>query len=65
MRQQRADQAQLNADLRDAFLVRGLVFNDTDQGAFQARLPAVYAKWKERLGGKCWAMLEDATGPLG
>ena len=65
VRQQRADQAQLNADLRDAFLVRGLVFNDTDQGAFRARLPAVYAKWKERLGGKCWALLEDATGPLG
>ena len=65
VRQQRAEQAQLNADLRDAFLIRGLVFNDTDQGVFRARLPAVYAKWKERLGSKCWALLEDATGPLG
>ena len=65
VRQQRADQAQLNADLRDAFIARGLVFNDTDQAAFRARLPAVYAKWKERLGTKCWALLEDATGPLG
>ena len=65
VRQQRADQAQLNADLRDAFIARGLVFNDTDQAAFRARLPAAYAKWKQRLGTKCWALLEDATGPLG
>jgi TRAP-type transport system periplasmic protein len=65
VRQQRADQAQLNADLRDAFRARGLVFNDTDQAAFRARLPAVYAKWKDQLGSKCWALLEDATGPLG
>ncbi len=65
VRRQRADQAQLNADLREAFIARGLVFNDTDQAAFRARLPAVYGKWKARLGSKCWALLEDATGPLG
>jgi len=65
VRRQRADQAQLNADLREAFIARGLIFNDTDQAAFRARLPAVYGKWKARLGSKCWALLEDATGPLG
>ncbi len=65
VRQQREDQGRLNAGLRDDFVARGLVFNDTDQRAFRARLPAVYAKWKDQLGSKCWALIEDATGPLG
>jgi TRAP-type C4-dicarboxylate transport system substrate-binding protein len=65
VRQQREDQGRLNAGLRDDFVARGLVFNDTDQRAFRARLPAVYAKWKGQLGSKCWALIEDAAGPLG
>jgi TRAP-type C4-dicarboxylate transport system substrate-binding protein len=65
VRQQRADQAALNAALRTDFVTRGLVFNDTDQAAFRARLPAVYGKWKGLLGAKCWALIEDAAGPLG
>src|ERR1700676_641533 len=47
VRQQRLDQAALNAALRDDFVKRGLVFNEVDQTAFRARLPGVYAIWKE------------------
>jgi len=65
VRQQRLDQAKLNADLRNDFVARGLIFNDIDQGAFRTRLPAVYAKWKGQLGSKCWALIEEAAGPLG
>lgn len=65
VRRQREDQAKLNADLRADLVARGLVFNDTNQAAFRARLPAVYSKWKDRLGGKCWELIEDAAGPLG
>src|ERR1700726_3401326 len=58
VRAQRQDQAALNASLRDDFVKRGLVFNEIDQAAFRARLPAVYATWKEKLGSKCWSLVE-------
>jgi TRAP-type transport system periplasmic protein len=65
VRAQRADQAALNTALREDFVKRGLMFNDVDQAAFRARLPAVYATWKERLGTKCWALVEAEVGTLG
>jgi len=65
VRRQRQDQAALNASLRDDFARRGLVFNEVDQAAFRARLPGVYATWKERLGAKCWSLLEAEVGKLG
>jgi TRAP-type transport system periplasmic protein len=65
VRQQRLDQAALNAALRDDFVKRGLVFNEVDQTAFRARLPGVYAIWKEKLGSKCWSLLEAEVGELG
>jgi tripartite ATP-independent transporter DctP family solute receptor len=65
VRQQRADQGTLNAGLRDSFTTRGLQFNDVDQAAFRARLPNVYAAWKEKLGSKCWGLLEAEVGKLG
>jgi tripartite ATP-independent transporter DctP family solute receptor len=65
VRAQRQDQAALNAALREDFVKRGLVFNDVDQAAFRARLPGVYATWKEKLGPKCWALVEDEVGKLG
>jgi tripartite ATP-independent transporter DctP family solute receptor len=65
VRQQRLDQAALNAALRDDFVKRGLVFNDVDQTAFRARLPGVYATWKKTLGSKCWSLLEAEVGKLG
>ena len=65
MRQQRRDQAAFNEALRTDFVKRGLVFNETDQAAFRARLPGVYARWKERLGSKCWSLVEAEVGKLG
>jgi tripartite ATP-independent transporter DctP family solute receptor len=65
VRQQRQEQAALNASLREDFVKRGLVFNEVDQAAFRARLPAVYAIWKEKLGSKCWSLVEAEVGKLG
>jgi tripartite ATP-independent transporter DctP family solute receptor len=65
VRQQRKDQAALNASLREDFVKRGLVFNEVDQTAFRARLPGVYAVWKEKLGSKCWSLVEAEVGKLG
>jgi TRAP-type C4-dicarboxylate transport system substrate-binding protein len=65
VRRQRQDQAALNASLRGDFVKRGLVFNEVDQPAFRARLPGVYATWKEKLGSKCWSLVEAEVGKLG
>jgi len=65
VRAQRQDQAALNTALREDFVKRGLVFNEVDQAPFRARLPGVYASWKEKLGSKCWALVEDEVGKLG
>jgi len=65
VRQQREDQGRLNAGLRDTFAARGIAFNEVDQAAFRARLPSVYATWKEKLGNKCWSLLEAEVGKLG
>ena len=65
VRQQRQEQAAVNTSLRDDFVRRGLVFNEIDQAAFRAKLPGVYAKWKEKLGTKCWSLVEAEVGKLG
>jgi len=65
VRQQRLDQAAVNAGLRDDFVKRGLKFNEVDQAAFRVRLPEVYAIWKEKLGTKCWSLVEAEVGKLG
>jgi TRAP-type C4-dicarboxylate transport system substrate-binding protein len=65
VRAQREEQAKLNASLRADFVTRGLKFNDVDQAVFRARLPRVYAVWREKLGTKCWALLEAEVGKLG
>ena len=65
VRQQRDEQGKLNAGLRDTFVARGIAFNEVDQAAFRARLPGVYATWKEKLGGKRWGLLEAEVGKLG
>jgi tripartite ATP-independent transporter DctP family solute receptor len=65
IRQQREEQGRLNASLREDLGARGLVFNEVGQAAFRARLPAVYATWKEKLGNKCWTLLEAEVGKLG
>lgn len=65
VRQQRIDQERLNTSLRDRFATAGLVFNEVDQAPFRARLAKVYATWKDKLGSKCWTLLEADVGKLG
>jgi tripartite ATP-independent transporter DctP family solute receptor len=65
VRQQRVDQGNVNASLRDRLIAAGLTFNEVDQARFRARLANVYATWKEKLGSKCWTLLEAEVGKLG
>jgi TRAP-type transport system periplasmic protein len=65
VRRQREEQEKLNAGLRETFVARGVAFNEIDQAAFRARLPAVYATWREKLGSTCWSLLEAEVGKLG
>jgi len=65
VRQQRDDQGKLNASLRESFVTRGIAFNEIDQAVFRAMLPSVYATWREKLGRKCWSLLEAEVGKLG
>jgi tripartite ATP-independent transporter DctP family solute receptor len=65
VRRQRLEQERRNVALRATFEQRGIIFNDVDQMPFRARLPAFYAVWKEKLGTKCWSLLEAEVGRLG
>jgi TRAP-type C4-dicarboxylate transport system substrate-binding protein len=65
VRAQRADQGQFNAGLRTTLAERGMVFNEVDQAPFRARMVPVYATWREKLGSKCWGLLESHVGKLG
>ena len=65
VRLQRRDQENMNARLRAELERRGLVFNDVDPAPFRAKLSRLYATWKERLGARCWSMLEAEVGRLG
>ena len=61
VRLQRRDQERMNARLRPELARRGLLFNDVAPGPFRNKLSSVYATWKERLGSRCWSLLEAAT----
>jgi tripartite ATP-independent transporter DctP family solute receptor len=62
VRLQRQDQESANGRLRAELTTRGLIFNDVDQAPFRKALTGFYASWKEKLGAKCWRLLEEATG---
>jgi tripartite ATP-independent transporter DctP family solute receptor len=62
VRLQRQDQGAANARLRAELETRGLVFNDVDQAPFRTQLSGFYATWKERMGTRCWTLLEQAAG---
>jgi tripartite ATP-independent transporter DctP family solute receptor len=64
IRMQRQDQVRLNGSLSSGLAARGLVFNAVDPAPFRARLSSAYALWRERLGRKCWSLLEMGTGRL-
>jgi tripartite ATP-independent transporter DctP family solute receptor len=59
---QRQDQVAANTRLRSELAARGLEFNTPDPAPFKKQLAGVYATWKEKLGSRCWKLLEDATG---
>jgi len=61
VRLQRADQEAANARLRTDLERRGLIFNDVDPAPFRRQLAGFYVKWRERLGRRCWSLLEQAT----
>ncbi|MSO57086.1 MAG: TRAP transporter substrate-binding protein [Acidobacteria bacterium] len=65
VRLQRADQAALNGALRARIGARGVIFNDAAPGPFRAKLSGLYATWKERLGSRCWSLLEAEVGRIG
>jgi tripartite ATP-independent transporter DctP family solute receptor len=59
---QRQDQIAANTRLRTELAARGLEFNTPDPAPFKKQLAGVYATWKEKLGSRCWTLLEDSTG---
>jgi len=61
VRLQREDQERMNTRLRAGLARRGLVFNTADAAPFRKQLSGVYATWKERLGAKCWKLLEQTA----
>jgi tripartite ATP-independent transporter DctP family solute receptor len=64
VRLQRRDQELMNTRLRTELTRRGLLFNDVAPGAFRNKLSGVYGTWRERLGTRCWSLLEATTGSL-
>jgi len=62
VRLQRQDQEQANSRLRAELSPRGLSFSDVDPAPFRRRLSGFSATWKEKLGTKCWSLLEAAAG---
>ena len=59
---QRQDQMAANARLRTELAKRGLEFTTPDREPFKKQLAGVYATWKEKLGSRCWKLLEEGTG---
>jgi len=59
---QRRDQIAANMRLRTELAARGLEFNTPDPAPFKKQLASVYATWKEKLGVRCWKLLEESTG---
>jgi TRAP-type transport system periplasmic protein len=63
VRLQRQDQQRLNTEARAA-LARKLGINDADSATFRPKLSGVYTTWREKLGRKCWSLLEASSGRL-
>jgi TRAP-type transport system periplasmic protein len=63
VRLQRQDQQKLNVEARPE-LARRLAINEADPATFRPKLSGVYATWKQKLGSRCWSLLEAATGRI-
>ena len=64
VRLQRQDQMQTNTRLRTELAARGLEFNKPDPALFRKKLAGVYATWRDKLGSRCWKLLEQTSGGL-
>jgi tripartite ATP-independent transporter DctP family solute receptor len=62
VRLQRQDQVAANTRLRTELAKRGLEFTTPAKEPFKKQLAGVYAAWKEKLGSRCWKLLEESTG---
>jgi tripartite ATP-independent transporter DctP family solute receptor len=61
VRLQRNDQEQMNTAARATLAGRGLAFNEVDAAPFRAKLSGLYSVWKERLGTRCWSILQASA----
>jgi tripartite ATP-independent transporter DctP family solute receptor len=63
---ERADVAELNANLQKELATKGLAFNPTGADAFRAQLrkAGFYNEWKGKFGEEGWAILERSVGKL-
>ncbi len=63
---ERADVAELNANLQKELAAKGLSFNQPDAAAFRAQLrkAGFYSEWKSKYGDEAWALLERGAGTL-
>ena len=48
--------------LRIGLASQGLAFTTPEKEPFKKQLAGVYATWKEKLGSKCWKLLEESVG---
>ncbi len=62
---QRQDQIAANTRLRTELAARGLEFNTPAPAPFKKQLAGVYATWKEKLGARCWKLLEESSARRG
>jgi tripartite ATP-independent transporter DctP family solute receptor len=62
---QRNDTDNMNHNLPPRLTQRGMIINQTDAASFRARLGDYYARWKDTIGTKTWALLESHVGKLG
>lgn len=62
---QRNDTDKMNHELPPRLTQRGMMINQPDASTFRARLGDYYARWKDTIGSKTWALLESHVGKLG
>jgi tripartite ATP-independent transporter DctP family solute receptor len=62
---QRADTDGMNHGLAPKLAQRGMMINQvSDVASFRSRLGDYYARWKDTIGSKTWALLEAHVGKL-
>ena len=62
---QRNDTDKMNHELPPRLAQRGMMINQPDAASFRSRLGDFYARWKNTIGSKAWALLESHVGKLG